>query len=309
MMRRNNLRLLVGLGIILWVAMINLGVSKLGTSLTIDLELIIVFTGLVLPLMAMTGLALQQGLERLQQNNVERAREEAFAEHHRFLRRLDHELKNPLTGILVGITNLRETCVEQQSILNGMEIQTRQLSRLVKDLRKLTEIETLPLEDVFFDLREMLEEMIVLLQDSTEYNDRQISLTLPPQSQGILPIIGDRDLLLVAIHNLIDNAVKFSQSEDRIDLRAYRDGSSIVIQVSDTGPGILSADIPLVWEELYRGQNTNGIPGSGIGLTLVQVIVKRLHGEVYLESQPLKGTTVTIRLPAAAIHGQSKFIL
>lgn len=296
-------------GLFLWIVIINLGVSKLVTSLPVDIELIIVFTCLVLPLMAMTGVALHQGLQRLQQNNVERAREEAFAEHHRFLRRLDHELKNPLTSILVGITNLRETCVDQQSVLTGMEVQTRHLSRLVKDLRKLAEIETLPLEEIFFDLGEMLKEMIALLRDSGEYDDRQISLILPSLSQGKLSILGDRDLLLLAIHNLIDNAFKFSQPEDRIELRAYREGSSILIQVSDNGPGILLTDIPLVWEELYRGQNTNGIPGSGIGLALVQIIIKRHHGEVELESQPLKGTTVTIRLPAAAPNAQSKFNL
>lgn len=299
--RRIILLLLIGVGFILWTIIVNAGVVNLFIALPVDLDLIIVFIGLVIVLVVMTILTLQQGWERLRQKSVERARNEAFAEHHRFLRRLDHELKNPLTAILVGISNLRETCnlEGQQQVLTSLEIQTMRLSRLVTDLRKLAEIETLPIEETPFDLREMLEETVALVQERPETNQRQLLLVVPPSSQGSLPVVGDRDLLLVAIHNLIDNAFKFSRPEDRIVLRASREEDNIVVQVSDTGPGILSTDAPLVWEELYRGQNTEGIPGSGIGLALVQLIVKRSHGEVYLESRPGEGTTVTIRLPTA----------
>lgn len=262
-----------------------------------DLDLVIVSVGLII--VAVIALALQRGWERLRQKSVEQARNEAFAEHHRFLRRLDHELKNPLTAILVGISNLRETRSQedQQQVLTSMEMQTLRLSRLVTDLRKLAEIEILPIEETPFDLREMLEETAALVQDRSESNQRQLSLVMP---QERLLVAGDRDLLLVAIHNLIDNAFKFSRPDDKIEVQAHRDGNIVMIQVRDTGPGIFSEDVSLVWEELYRGRNTDGIPGSGIGLTLVQLIVKRSHGEVRLESQPGKGTTVTIRLPAAA---------
>lgn len=301
--RRVILFLLIGAGFVLWTLIVNAGVVNVLVALPVDSDPVIVISGLVIVLAAVTILTLYQGWERLRQKSVEQARNEAFAERHRFLRRLDHELKNPLTAILVGISNLRETCTleDQQQVLTSMEIQTMRLSRLVRDLRKLAEIETLPIEETPFDLRGMLEETIALVQEHPETNQRQLSLVVPPLSQGSLPVVGDRDLLLVAIHNLIDNAFKFSRPEDRIVLRASREEDSIVVQVSDTGPGILSVDVPLVWEELYRGQNTDGIPGSGIGLALVQMIVKRYHGEVYLESQPGKGTTVTIRLPAVEL--------
>lgn len=295
------LLLLIGLGLVLWIVIVNAGVVNRTAALPVDLDLLIVFIGLIVTIVAMVGMALQHGWERLRKNSVERARDEAFAEHHRFLRRLDHELKNPLTTILVGISDLRETCKleSQQQVLTSMEMQTRRLSSLVTDLRKLAEIETLPLEETPFDLREMLEEAVTLVQDRPEQDQRQLSLVLPPLSQDSLRITADRDLLLVAIHNLLDNSFKYSRPEDSITLRAFREDSDVVIQVSDTGPGILSTDVPLVWEELYRGRNTDGIPGSGIGLTLVQMIIKRSHGEVHLESQPGKGATVTIRLPAA----------
>jgi two-component system OmpR family sensor kinase len=297
-MRRVTLLLLLGTGLVLWILLINVRVVNLVIALPVDLDLLIIFTGLIVVLIAMSTLAFQRNLERLRQHNVERARSEAFAEHLRFLQRLDHELKNPLTAILVGVSNLRETCTgtDQQQVLLNMEIQTKRLSRLVTDLRKLAEIETLPLEKVPFDPIELLEEIATLAQERTETDPRQFSLVLP-NSRHITPVTGDRDLIFVSIHNLIDNAFKFTRPGDNIMLEALQEGHYVTIRVSDNGPGILSSDISLVWEELYRGQNISGVPGTGIGLALVQAVVERSGGEVSLESAPGKGTTVTIRLP------------
>lgn len=283
----------------MWIIIINVRLVNLVIALPVDVDLLIIFTGLVVVLITLTGLAFQRSLERMRQNNVQRARAEAFAEHNRFLQRLDHELKNPLTAIVVGISNLRETCLgdEQQQVMVNMEIQTKRLSRLVTDLRKLAEIETLPLEKVLFDPVELLEDIAILAQERSELDPRQFSLVLPHSHLAISPVKGDRDLIFVAIHNLIDNAFKFTQPGDNIVLSAFLDSNHVTIRVSDNGPGILSTDIPLVWEELYRGQNTSGVPGIGIGLALVQAIVGRSGGEVYIESELGEGTIVTIRLP------------
>ena len=236
---------------------------------------------------------------REQQYSIRLAREKAFAEHHRFLRRLDHELKNPLTAILVAVGNVRDECSPAgQDVLTSIETQTQRLSRLVRDLRKLAEIEYAPLEEATFDIRETLTEAIALVQGRAE-ETRRLTLDVPESPADPLLVRGDPDLLLVAIHNLIDNALKFSRPDDRIELRALREGHTVVVQVRDSGRGIAELDQPLVWEELYRGENTEGIPGSGIGLALVQLIVKRSRGEISLESTPGQGTTVTVRVPEA----------
>jgi two-component system OmpR family sensor kinase len=100
------------------------------------------------------------------------------------------------------------------------------------------------------------------------------------------------------VHNLLDNALKFSRPGDTLELHAFEDGAEIVIEVADTGPGIPEDEQPHVWEELYRGQGGRGIPGSGLGLALVRAIAERHNGRVSLRSRLRQGTVFTLRLPA-----------
>lgn len=300
MTTRHAIALLAGAAILaLWLSLAASSPGAWEITLRIPRGWGVALAGLLAALAALAALRLRRR-QRSHQNSITQARDKAFAEHRRFLRRLDHELKNPLTAILVAVSNVRNECTPHgQDVLTSIETQTLRLNRLVQDLRKLAEIETLPFEEVVFDLRELLAEAAALVQERAEQDHRRLTLHVPEAPSDALRVRGDRDLLLVAIHNLVDNALKFSRPDDRIELRAYREGHSAVVQVKDTGRGIPLADQPLVWEELYRGQNTDGIPGSGIGLTLVQVIVERMQGEVSLESSPEQGTTMTVRLPEA----------
>ena len=86
---------------------------------------------------------------------------------------------------------------------------------------------------------------------------------------------GDYDLLILAIHNLLDNAIKFTHPGDTVEMRAFEDDANVVIEVADTGPGIPEGEISHVWEELYRGEGARGVPGSGLGLALSRAIVLR----------------------------------
>ncbi len=101
------------------------------------------------------------------------------------------------------------------------------------------------------------------------------------------------------LHNLLDNARKYTHPGDTITLQVRVDDGDLLIVVRDTGIGIPPGEIPLVWEDLYRGQQVREIPGSGIGLTLVKTIIERHYGQVSLESAPGAGTTVYVRLPVA----------
>ncbi len=291
---------LTGLGLVVGLGAVRAGVFDMAITLPVDLDLLLVVTGGVLILSAVLGVSFQRAMDRLRQFSVEKAREEAFAEHRRFLLRLDHELKNPLTAIVAGVVNLSEGSVspEQKRVLNSMESQTLRLSRIVTDLRKLAEIETLPLEQARIDLLALLEETVELVQERADDSQHTLTLTLPPEP---LPAIyGDRDLLLLALHNLVDNALKFSEPPGRIEIRASVHDASVQVEISDNGIGIADREFSLVWEELYRGTSASGTAGSGVGLALVQVIVKRNGGTVALESQIGQGTTVTLRFPVLA---------
>jgi two-component system OmpR family sensor kinase len=225
---------------------------------------------------------------------------EAADDRRRFLRRLDHELKNPLTAILAGLANLgtqdSASRIDHKT-LESVENQVRRLSRLVADLRKLSELETRELEYTQVDMNEVIESAVALAKSQEKTAFRVVNISIPRAPWPLPSISGDRDLLFLAVHNILDNALKFSRPGDTIEIRAHEDGANVIIEVADTGPGIAAEDLPHVWEELYRGEVARGIPGSGLGLALVQAIILRHNGQVNLRSRPEQGTIVTLRIP------------
>lgn len=106
-------------------------------------------------------------------------------------------------------------------------------------------------------------------------------------------------LLILAMHSLIDNSLKFTRPGDSVEVRASDMGDTVLIEVADTGPGIPETEIHHVSEDLYRGLGASGVPGSGLALGLVRTIVDRHNGQITLRSQVDRGTVVTMRLPVA----------
>lgn len=233
-----------------------------------------------------------------------RAAEAAAADRRRFLRRLDHELKNPLTAIRVGLANLGAGgagpgAPERGPTLDSVAAQATRLGRLAADLRKLAELETRAIERAPLDPSALLREVVALAGEGPAAGGRHLALVLPRAPWPLPALVGDRDLLGLALHNLVDNALKFSRPGDTIEVRAFEDGAAIVVEVADTGPGIPAAEVGQVWEELYRGEAARAIPGSGLGLALVRAIAVRHRGEARVRSRPDRGTVVTLRLPLA----------
>ncbi len=265
-----------------------------------DLGILLALVGLLLSALAAMGLALCARAERLGgEKHATDLRAQATEERRRFLQRLDHELKNPLTAIRAGLANVTNDSSggERQKALASMEAQVMRLSRLTADLRKLAELEARPLECVSINVTELLEEVVALALEQPMADTRRLSLVLPQAPWPLPNISGDWDLLFLAAYNLLDNAYKFTRSGDTVEVRAFEDGSTVVVEFADTGPGIPEAEVPRVWDELYRGQAARGIPGSGLGLALVRAVVERHGGQVTLRSRIGHGTVVTVRLP------------
>jgi two-component system OmpR family sensor kinase len=253
---------------------------------------------LLISLLVGAGLFLWQRGERLQQETAVH-----YAENRRrFLRRLDHELKNPLTAILAGLANINlgEDAMEATAV-HSVEAQAQRLRRLVADLRKLSDLETRPIERAPVDLTDLLEDAYAVVQEMPEANGRQLTLSIPRAPWPLPTIAGDRDLLFLAVYNLLNNALKFTQSGDTIEMRASENGAFVLIEVADTGPGIPENELPYVWQELYRGRGARGIPGSGLGLALVRAIVVRHGGQIGIRSRPGQGTQINLRLPVTKL--------
>jgi len=211
-------------------------------------------------------------------------------EQRRFIQRLDHELKNPLTAIQVQLDNLQEAAGGEGSPIEDVRIQANRLTLLTRGLRRLADLETRTLEMEAVDVEELLNEVVELLQapDRIQLDVQRLPWTIPP-------IEGDRELLLLAFRNIVDNALKYSA--DSLQVRARHTSGHLIVEVIDTGRGIPSDELPMVTEELYRGSNVHEINGSGLGLSMVQRIITRHRGSLELRSKEDQGTIVTIQLP------------
>jgi two-component system OmpR family sensor kinase len=264
-----------------------------------DLGTLAVLAGLLLSAVMSSYLLFGARTEKDCQRRVAEIRTQAIEERWRFLRRLDHELKNPLTAVRAGLVNLAEapTEVMRREALSSVETQIIRLSRLAADLRKLAELETRRLERAPVDLAGLLQEVLALARERPEAKGRRLTLTLPQAPWPLPRVMGDWDLLFLVMHNLVDNALKFTRPGDTVEIRAFEDGATVVLEVADTGLGVPESEGPHVWEELYRGQGARGVPGSGLGLALVRAIVERHGGQAVLRSRVGQGTVVTVRLP------------
>lgn len=249
------------------------------------ITLLVVTILITVLLLAVAGLS-RWHTARLQQALQQQAH--SFdTERRRFIQRLDHELKNPLTAIQVQLDNLQAS--PSETAVADLRTQADRLSHLTRGLRRLADLETRPLEIERVDIEELLGEARELLQ-----TDR-LMLDVQKLPWPIPPIEGDRELLLIVFRNLADNALKYSTAP--VQLRARHTSGALVVEVIDTGRGIAAEELPLVTEELYRGSNARDVLGSGLGLAMVNRIVERHNGRLEIRSRVGQGTIATLQLP------------
>jgi two-component system OmpR family sensor kinase len=232
-----------------------------------------------------------------------RLRQQSLEDRHRFIRRLDHELKNPLTAILAGLANIEtaNSRAEHTSAVRSVGLQVQRLRQLVTDLRKLSEVETRKLEFALVDLNALFSTLHTVLLERPEASARQLVLWLPNAPWPLPPVYGDSDLLFLAFYNLLDNAMKFTRPGDTIEIRCYEHNNTVMVEIADTGPGIPEEEMPMIWSELFRGEAARSVPGSGLGLALVKAILTRHAAQVELRSRVGEGTSIVVQLPVTHV--------
>jgi two-component system, OmpR family, sensor kinase len=242
---------------------------------------------------------------------VDAAAQHERENHRRFLARLDHELKNPLTAIRATAVAAQSAALADTNALDAarppsdeaadawrtIDHQTQKLSGLVRDLRKLAELETRPLEREPVDVEALVTEAIEAIAQQHPHTRARIAFVVTRVPWPVPQLDADLDLLSLAIDNVLGNAVKYSASGP-IEVRLREDSGRVVLEVADSGRGVPAADLPSVFDELARAQNARDVSGSGIGLTLVATILRRHGGDVSIRSAEGSGTVVTLRLPA-----------
>lgn len=284
------------------ISKIDLGIAGLVFGVTIR------NTGIVAFIFGFTLTAIVLFIRRWDTRHVSEAQslyadyvQAAEQKRRQFLRRLDHEIKNPLTGLRAALVNLQEaqTADERSQAGQNAGRAVERLTRLLTDLRKLADLDERPIERYSVNVPELLDDVVEAARAIPAYEGRNISLLIPKIPSPFPMITGDRDLLVLAVYNLVENALKFTSANDSVEVRALEDGRSIVIEVADSGAGIPAEDLSKIFEELYRGSNARSTEGSGLGLALVNRIAVLHGGGVGVrssQSEP-RGTVITLRLP------------
>ena len=155
----------------------------------------------------------------------------------------------------------------------------------------------------YFDLAEMLDK--VVQQMNPQARKKQISILLqiiPALDQIPLQITADEKALIQVFVNLIGNAIKFTPPNGRVNITLQRVHAGFEVSISDTGIGIPSQDIPLLFTRFFRGTNAieEEIPGTGIGLFIVHATLKKHGGKIKVSSELGKGSQFDIWLPEIA---------
>jgi signal transduction histidine kinase len=239
-------------------------------------------------------------LSRTFNQMIERLRT-AFDMQNSFIRNASHELRNPLAAIL-GETELAlnkpRSQQEYVETLNTILEESERLNFMMRDLLMLAQTD--------FDFSRVRREtiaLIPLLREIAEelqrvYPEAQIEI-VPEETPRVFETTGALSILRLALLNLMGNAVKFSDGKPvQVRLHFTRNGR-IEIEIVDHGIGIPHGELRHIAQPFYRGINTSGYKGTGIGLALAKRIVELHNGRLDIESKIDEGTKVTIRLNRA----------
>ena len=222
-----------------------------------------------------------------------------------FVANASHELRTPLASILGFVETLqgpaKNDTAARDKFLRIMRDQASRMSRLVDDLLSLSNIEqhmhVCPSTPV--DLTLLVEHIVDTLAPMTEGAEAPIKLNLIPDI--IVP--GDRDELARVLENLIENALKYGESDfgnKPIEISLVQQGKFAVFQVRDHGPGIAPEHVPRLTERFYRvdAGKSRAKGGTGLGLAIVKHIILRHRGRLLIESTLGEGSTFRIVIPA-----------
>jgi two-component system OmpR family sensor kinase/two-component system sensor histidine kinase BaeS len=219
-----------------------------------------------------------------------------------------HELRTPLTVIQGNLQAILDEVYQlDQAEIARLYDQTRQLSRLVDDLRELAQAEArqLPLEMTDVDLAALANDVAGMYAPIAEAAGIELQTQI---SEGLPTIRGDRARLTQCLQNLLNNAIRYTAATPsgtnpeggRVTLTLNGDDENLELRVADTGFGINPAQLPHVFDRFYRADPARAreTGGTGLGLAITRAIVQVHEGEIFAESEGEgRGSTFVIHFP------------
>jgi PAS domain S-box-containing protein len=227
--------------------------------------------------------------------NLERERVQMLQE---FITTVSHDLKTPLSSIILYANLLRQTNTAAQRYQYSMivEDQSKRLKQLLDNMLAVSrldeEIRTLTFQLV--NIGKLLQEIAQFYSVAVTSAGLEYKVEIDPNLPRLL---ANESELRRSIGNLIDNAIKYTDNGS-VSFRSYASGQFVMIEVQDTGIGIAEEDLPHIFERFFRADRSRSMrAGTGLGLTIVRKIIEAHGGMIECISAPNKGTTIRVSLP------------
>ncbi len=219
-----------------------------------------------------------------------------------FVANVSHELKTPIGALgllseaILGAKDQPDAVVKFAS---RMQNEAKRLTELVQEIIDLSRLQSSdPLQKaVAVEINDVVREAVDQAQFSSE--QRGISLEIGELQDGT--VIGDREQLITAVHNLVENAVNYSPEQTKVSIVTKRNGDLVEVSVTDQGIGIAESELNRIFERFYRVDPARSrmTGGTGLGLSIVKHVAQNHGGDVKVWSKLGVGSTFTLQLPVA----------
>jgi two-component system sensor histidine kinase KdpD len=209
-----------------------------------------------------------------------------------------HEFKTPLTSVIAAtsalLANPNQSTEAKAEVIKIADEEAKHLQTLIDDTLEMARLDTanIPVHAESSNVNEIVREVVASMRN--EIDDRPMNVILDDNAPSIAI---DRRLVSLAIKQVLGNALKYSPPDTPVTVRVHN-GSGVAVAVTDRGAGIPISEQKRIFERLYRSPSVqNRIPGSGLGLSIAQNIVRAHHGDLVVTSRPGE-TTFELTLPA-----------
>jgi two-component system, OmpR family, sensor histidine kinase KdpD len=253
-----------------------------------------------------------EGIQRTEEAHQARILSQALKDTERLqtalLNSVSHDLRTPLVSIIGALSSLEETGMtlnetDKRTMIQVALDEAHRLNRLITNLLDVSRIEAgaLRVNKQPCDIQELIGAAVAQLGGRT--GKRNFSIDIP---EGLPLMVADSSLLVQAIVNLLDNAVKYSPPDSSVDINARIEADAIIVEVADRGEGIPPGDLDHIFEKFYRVQGSEKAPGTGLGLSITRGIVEAHGGRVSAQNRLGGGMVFRIRLPVQQTRDQEE---
>ena len=207
-----------------------------------------------------------------------------------FIANISHELKTPMTtisGFTDGILDGTIPPEKEREYLQVVSSETKRLSRMVRSMLKMSQLQSMESTVVLqkqFDIGEVMRLSILSLEQKITQKGLEVEAELPEEP---LIVKGDQDAIMQVVYNLIDNAVKFSESGGVLRLDLWKEGSKAFVSVENTGAEIPKEELPLIFDRFHKTDKSRNMDkdGVGLGLYIVKTILDNHNEDIFVSSE------------------------